>query len=90
MKNIIIYMLVINIIAMLSIAFDKSAARNGEERVRESSLMLLAFLGGSPGMLLAMYVFHHKTKKKKFKIGVPLIFLVEAAAVVLVFLKFFL
>ena len=89
MKYIIIYMLVINIIAMLSIAFDKSAARNGEERVRESSLMLLAFLGGSPGMYVAMYLFHHKTRKKKFKIGVPIIFLVQATAFLLWYFKIF-
>lgn len=28
--------------------------------------------GGSVGALLGMHLFHHKTRKKKFTIGVPL------------------
>lgn len=89
MKYIVLYLIIINVIALLAIAHDKSAARNGQERVRESSLFMLTFLGGGAGMYFAMYLFHHKTRKKRFTIGVPLIFLVEAAALAAWFLKIF-
>ena len=39
----------------------------------------LAAVGGSAGALLAMHLFHHKTRKKKFTIGVPLMLLVQIA-----------
>ena len=89
MRYIIIYIVLINILSILAIAHDKSAARNHEERVRESSLFALAFLGGGFGMWLAMYVFHHKTRKKRFTIGVPLILFVEYISAIIIFLKFF-
>lgn len=42
--------------------------------------MILAVLGGSVGALLAMQIFHHKTKKPKFSIGIPCILIVQAVA----------
>ena len=36
-------------------------------------MLLLAFLGGTVGALLAMYVFRHKTNKDYFAVGVPMI-----------------
>ena len=56
----------------------------GKWRIRVSTLLTLAAVGGSAGALLAMHLFHHKTKKKKFTIGVPLMLL--AQIVLLVFL----
>lgn len=37
----------------------------------------LPYCGGSLGGLMGMYVFHHKTKKLKFKIGFPLILILQ-------------
>ncbi|QNT04775.1 MULTISPECIES: DUF1294 domain-containing protein [Marinomonas] len=45
---------------------DKSAARRGRQRVRESTLHVLSLMGGWPGALLGQKVFHHKTKKVRF------------------------
>ena len=42
------------------------------------TLLGLAFMGGSIGALIAMYVFHHKTKQDYFSVGVPLIMLMQA------------
>ncbi|GAA6277256.1 hypothetical protein F170042I7_34420 [Blautia caecimuris] len=39
--------------------------------------MGLAVLGGSIGALLGMKVFHHKTRKAKFFVGVPVILVIE-------------
>ena len=88
MKYILIYILLINLIAILSIALDKSAARNGEDRVRESSLLIVAALGGGIGMYVAMRIFHHKTRKNKFMVGVPAIVLIEIALLVIYYFNF--
>ena len=47
----------------------------------------MAALGGSVGALLGMTVFHHKTKHKKFLIGVPLILLAQLAVAYFIALR---
>ena len=49
-------------------AFDKSAARNDRRRTPESTLHLLALVGGWPGALVAQRLFHHKSRKQSFQI----------------------
>jgi len=51
---------------------DKIKAVNHFWRVPEATLMAVAFLGGSLGSLAGMYLFRHKTKHKKFTVGIPL------------------
>ena len=41
-------------------------------RVPENTLLSVAIVGGI-GIWIGMYVFHHKTLKKKFYLGVPCI-----------------
>ena len=54
-----------------------------EYRKRVDRLLAgLAAAGGSVGALLGMHLFHHKTRKKKFTIGVPLML---AAQILLLF-----
>lgn len=72
-----IYVCVINLVAFCVYGKDKKRARRSEWRTPESTLFILAIAGGSIGALLAMYIFHHKTRKKAFKIGIPLILLVQ-------------
>lgn len=48
-------------------------------RIPESTLLLLAFMGGSVGAWLGIKVWHHKTLHKKFKYGVPFIFILQIA-----------
>jgi uncharacterized membrane protein YsdA (DUF1294 family) len=49
--------------------------------VPEATLLGFAALGGSVGAWLAMQLFRHKTQKKKFRYGVPAIFVLQLAAV---------
>jgi len=48
-------------------AVDKRAARAGWQRVSEGSLMMLGFVGGWPGALLAQQLLRHKTVKESFQ-----------------------
>jgi uncharacterized membrane protein YsdA (DUF1294 family)/cold shock CspA family protein len=54
--------------AFLAYGLDKSAARNGRWRTKESTLHLLALVGGWPGALLAQRVYRHKSKKREFQV----------------------
>ena len=49
-------------------AIDKAAARAGRERIPESMLLSLGFVGGWPGAIVAQQVFRHKTTKRSFRI----------------------
>jgi uncharacterized membrane protein YsdA (DUF1294 family) len=48
-------------------ALDKSAARRGERRTPESTLLMLGLLGGWPGAVLAQQWLRHKTVKQPFR-----------------------
>jgi uncharacterized membrane protein YsdA (DUF1294 family) len=61
------YLVGINAVTVLLYAYDKRQAIIGGGRVPELILHLAALGGGSPGALLAQVVFHHKTRKIKFK-----------------------
>lgn len=66
-----VYLLVLNLAAFFTYGWDKRKARQNQWRVPEHTLLALAFAGGSVGALLGMRVFHHKTRKNKFRLGVP-------------------
>lgn len=66
------YLIVMNVLAFLLFYTDKRKAQKDKWRIKESTLLIVAALGGSYGALVAMYLFHHKTRKPKFYILVPL------------------
>ena len=76
-KNIIIYLVIINLLTFLIMWWDKHEAKLGDWRVSEKFLFLLVLLGGGIGGIAGMYVFRHKTKKLKFTIGFPTILITE-------------
>lgn len=76
-QSFIIYLIIINIITFLAMWIDKNKAKKGKWRISESSLFILAILGGSIGGIAGMYTFRHKTKKKRFIIGIPAILIIE-------------
>ena len=79
-----IYFASINAVAFAATALDKLFAIRSMRRVRESTLLLLAVVGGALGAYLAMEICRHKTKKPLFFIGVPLVLLLWIAVLVLV------
>ena len=87
-KNIIIYLLIINLISFLSMGIDKWKAKRGAWRIPEQTLISMVLLGGGIGGILGMYVFRHKTKKPRFYIGFPVILVLEIVVAVYVLVKF--
>ena len=79
LNELLIYLAVINVATFFTYGLDKWKAKKSLWRIRESSLLMLAVLGGSIGAWLGMKVWHHKTMHKKFKYGVPLIILAQIA-----------
>ena len=82
----IIYLLIINILGFLIMGIDKHKAKMGNRRIPENSLFTFTILGGGVGTIIGMYVFHHKTKKLKFTIGMPLILILEI--LIFIYLKY--
>jgi hypothetical protein len=68
----VIYMLVINLITFYLYGRDKRKAEKSEWRIPEATLLAFVILGGAFGGLLGMKIYHHKTKKNKFRITVPI------------------
>ncbi len=73
------YLLAINAVAFIVYGIDKYKAKKAKWRISESTLLLLAVLGGSVGAWMGMKVWHHKTMHKKFKYGIPAILLIQIA-----------
>ena len=84
MKLLSFYLLIINALGFLLMLVDKWKARKNRWRVRESTLLLIAALGGSVGSLAGMYLFRHKTQHLKFTLGIPLILAGQCIAAVLI------
>ena len=87
MKYILAYLLIVNAVAFLLMLIDKIKAKKNLWRIKESTLMLSAAIGGSIGALAGMYTFRHKTLHRKFTIGIPAILILQVAAVLYFLLK---
>ncbi len=60
------FFFVINLIAFVSIGYDKFLAKNQKRRISEQTLLSFVFLGGTFGSGIAMLLFRHKTSKKSY------------------------
>ena len=83
MSNVIlIYLLTVNAIGFLLMTVDKYKARKNLWRIPEATLMTVAIIGGSIGSLIGMYTVRHRTKHLKFTVGIPVILVLQIAAVI--------
>ena len=75
-KYILIYLAFINLISFVLFFIDKQKAKKDKWRIKERTLHISSFLGGTIGSITAMVMFHHKTKKTGFVAitGVALLF----------------
>lgn len=81
-KYFILYLIIINIIAFVSMYIDKRKAKYGKWRIQEQSLFILALIGGSIGAIIGMYTFRHKTKKLRFSVGFPIILILQIVLII--------
>lgn len=77
----IYYLISINALAFLLMLADKRKAQKNRWRIPEFILMLMAALGGSAGILLGMNLIRHKTRHRKFTVGVPAILVLQIVLV---------
>lgn len=80
-KILIVYLAVINFITFAAFTIDKIHAIEGKSRIRILTLLGLAFMGGSVGALLGIYILRHKTKVDYFTVGIPLIMVMQGVVV---------
>ena len=73
----LLYLFIINSLAYFLYCNDKHRAVYNIWRIPEFILFILALLGGALGAMCGMLMFRHKTEKPLFKIGIPLILIVE-------------
>ena len=81
MKEIVIYLLAINLITFIAMGIDKAKSKRGSRRIPEKRLFLLAILGGALGGVVAMKAWRHKTKHAAFVIGFPSILIINIVCV---------
>ena len=84
----LVYLAIISAVAVMATLSDKSAAKRGSRRVKEQALLLISALGGSVAMLVTMKGARHKTKHAKFMVGIPVIIVLQVAAVFFVWRQF--
>ena len=82
MEEIICYLLAINIATFLLYGIDKYKAKKNQWRISEATLLTMAAIGGSIGAWAGMRLWHHKTKHKKFKYGIPILIILQVALAV--------
>lgn len=83
-KELLIYIIFINIITFIIFTLDKIKAIYHKWRFKVGTLLILCFIGGSLGGLLSMYLFKHKIRKNYFTIGIPLIIIIQMLILVII------
>lgn len=70
----------LNLGLFIAMGLDKRRARRKGRRLREAFFLAGGLLGGAGGILAGMAAFRHKTRKKKFRIGMPILFFLNLIA----------
>ena len=74
------YAIAVNLVGFLAFLWDKHCALTGQWRVRESTLLTLAAIGGIGGCIIGQQVLRHKTRKEPFRTHLLGILVVQAVA----------
>ena len=85
MDLMLIYAVVVNFVSFFLYGIDKWNAIHDCRRIPEKTLLTVAAVGGSIGAYAGMQIFRHKIRKPRFYIGVPLILVVQAAALIYIY-----
>ena len=78
------YIAVISLCSIVVCVYDKKISKrnNVKLRIPEKSLFIWSALGGSVAMFITMRLIRHKTKHISFMVGIPVIIVLQVAAVI--------
>ena len=78
------YLALISLVSVIVCIYDKKISKKNKVQLRipEKTLLLLSAIGGSVAMFITMLAIRHKTKHVKFMLGIPLIIILQIAAVI--------
>lgn len=76
-KYVMLAIIIWNVIVFFIYGYDKRKSIKNQFRVSENKLLTYAFLMGGIGSMAGMEFFHHKTKKWKFRVLVPIAIIVN-------------
>ena len=81
------YVAIISVISIIVCIYDKRVSKLNKValRIPENTLMILSAVGGSVAMFITMLLFRHKTKHFKCMFGIPVIIVIQAAAIFALF-----
>ena len=88
LKNILIYLIGINLLCFILMFVDKKKAMYDRWRIPEKVLITIGLLGGSIGGIIGMHMFRHKTQKIKFYLGYPAILIFEIIVISYLLFKY--
>ena len=74
---VLFYLAGVNLAAFAAFGIDKWKAVRHRWRIPEATLLGLSLIGGALGGLAGMRLFHHKTRKARFFVGVPVMLVLQ-------------
>ncbi len=80
---IVLYLAIVNLAGLIVMGVDKLRAKKRAWRIPESTLFVIALIGGSLGTTIGMHLFHHKTRHWYFLFGMPAILVIQIATVLI-------
>lgn len=79
------YFLIMNMVGFTIMGIDKLKARKHAWRIPESTLLIVAIIGGSIGSICGMFLFRHKTRHWYFRYGLPAILLLQCILAIVLY-----
>lgn len=80
----VIYFAAVNVTGLFLMGLDKHKAVKQHWRIPESTLFIVAVIGGSIGCIIGMYAFRHKTRRWYFVFGMPAILLIQLGIIAVI------
>lgn len=79
-----LYLIFINVVAVIICIIDKLKAKIDGWRVSEKTLFIVSAIGGALGMYITMQLIRHKTKHNKFMVSLPIFIIVHIAIIAVI------
>lgn len=76
---VLLWVVCASVVDFILMGVDKQRAQRQQWRVPEKTFFLVALIGGTPGAILGMHFFRHKTRHWYFRWGLPLMLAVQLA-----------